>query len=78
MPQRPSAVHAAQIVAGFVADGQQRAVAAVEPEIREEVARRYAERLEDANWLERREIRRQMEAEITARVNAAAPPEALY
>ncbi len=64
---------------GIVADGYNRACAALEPAIRAEVRKEFAERLENASFLERLRLRREMAAEIERRVRAKAPPpDALY
>ena len=63
---------------GFVADGCRRARAAIEPQVRAEVQREFASELENASFLKRVRLRRQMEREIQRRVEAMAPPDALY
>jgi hypothetical protein len=63
---------------GFVADGYERACAALEPEVRAAVLAEYAARLAQAAPWERRRLLREIEREITRRVHEQAPPEALY
>ena len=62
----------------FVADGYGRARDAIEPEIRAEVEREFAKRLQTASFLKRWRLRREMAAEIKRRIHARAPPDALY
>ena len=62
----------------FVADGFKRAQRANEPAIREQVESEFAALLNNATWLKRREIRKQIEAEINRRCDELAPPDALY
>ena len=63
---------------GFVADGCRRARAAIEPRVRADVEREFAGKLENASFLKRLRLRRQMEREIQRRVEAMAPSDALY
>jgi hypothetical protein len=62
----------------FVADGCERARAALRSEIRREVAAKYAARLAGAPRIKRIALRRAMKAEIEQRVAAKAPFDALY
>ena len=62
----------------FVADGYRRARAAAIVEIRAEVEREYAERLESAGWLRRWLLYRQMRREIKKRIDGKSPPWGLY
>ena len=63
---------------GFVADGHERARRALEPMIRAEVEREFAEELQNAPPWQQHWIRRKIQREIERRIAAAAPPDALY
>ncbi len=62
----------------FVADGYDRARDANEPIIRAEVESEFVVRLSNASNAERKRIRGEIEREIEERLNALAPPDALY
>lgn len=63
---------------GFVTDGFSRARKASQPIVRSEVEEEFAERLRNASRAERRQIRAEIDREIQKRLNAIAPPDALY
>lgn len=63
---------------GFVADGNDRARDANQPIVRSKVEREFAARLSNASTADQKQIRAEMEREIEKRLNALAPPEALY
>jgi hypothetical protein len=63
---------------GFVADGYDRARDANQPIFRSEVEREFAARLSNASAAHQKRIRAEMEREIEKRLNALAPPDALY
>lgn len=63
---------------GFVVDGYERARKAMEPEIRAEIAAKYAEQLATATLWQRWKLRRQMKVEINERIHQVAPPDAEY
>ncbi|MBN1908215.1 MAG: hypothetical protein JW818_00615 [Pirellulales bacterium] len=48
------------------------------PEIREQVELEYADRLDQASWLGRLRLRREIDREIARRTREQAPPDALY
>jgi hypothetical protein len=62
----------------FVADGQERAHAAIEPTIRAAVTAEYAERWQRATFWQRFWLRREIQHEIDRRLEEAAPSDALY
>ena len=63
---------------GFVADGYDRARDANEPIVRAEVESEFAVRLSNASTADQKRIRGEIEREIEKRLNALAPPDALY
>jgi len=63
---------------GFLADGYHRARAAVEPRIRAQVRSEYRDRLNNASSAERARLEKEMADEIKRRIDAQAPPDALY
>ena len=63
---------------GFVADGRWRARAALEPVVRAEVRKAYAQRLALAKTGEKAALRSEMGREIKQRLTAKAPGDALY
>lgn len=63
---------------GFHADGYESLVDKHLDEVRPQVELEFAARLEEAGWLKRWRIKKQMENEITKRLDALAPPDALY
>lgn len=63
---------------GFVADGYDRACDANQPIVRAEVEREFAVRLCNASTADQKRIRGEIEREIEKRLNALAPPDALY
>lgn len=62
----------------FVADGCERARAALEPELRAEVEAEYAVRLVGVGFVERMKLKRQINREVERRLRARAPKDALY
>ncbi len=63
---------------GFVADGYERARDANQPIVRAEVEREFAAKLRNASSADQKRIRGEIECEIERRLNALAPPDALY
>jgi hypothetical protein len=63
---------------GFVADGQERAWAALEPKVRAEVESEYAEEWNSSGLVRRRLLLRKIEKEIARRLEDLAPSDALY
>ena len=63
---------------GFVADGYDRARDANEPIVRSEVEREFTDRLGNASTANQKRIRAEIEREIQKRLDALAPPDALY
>jgi uncharacterized membrane protein len=63
---------------GYVADGCERARAAIEPQIRAAVERQYASRIATASIIQRWRLKRQMNRQIAERLAHIAPPNALY
>lgn len=59
----------------FVADGEARFVAGVQPEIQLAVEKQFSGRLANAGWLARLFIRREMRREIQRRVSEQIPSE---
>lgn len=72
MARRPGSAN------GFVADGYERLRRALQPQIRAEVEREFAERLHAADFWQRLLIGREISREIERRLREAAPPDALY
>lgn len=62
----------------FLADSYERAIEANEPIVRDEVERQFEEQLSNSSDDECRELREMIEAEIKRRLDAIAPPDALY
>ena len=62
----------------IVNDGCDRLRNEREPTIRAEVELKFADQMANASWSQRRKIRKVMKAEIQSRLDAVAPPEALY
>lgn len=62
----------------FVSDGYDRARDANEPAIRAQVEAELAYQMKTATWIERRKLRKQIEAEINRRCDELAPPDANY
>ena len=62
----------------FVQDGSQRAHDAIEPAIRAQVEPEYADRLKAATLIQRYMLHRELNKEIQRRIDAQAPPDALY
>lgn len=63
---------------GFVEDGYFRLQHANAPAIRAIVETEYADLIENANWFQRRRLRKQIESEIKRRCDEIGPPDALY
>jgi hypothetical protein len=63
---------------GFLADGYERAYAAVEPYVRRLVEREFAERLRNAAPDEELRLRGEMAGLIVERIERLAPRNALY
>ncbi len=63
---------------GFVDDGYERARDANQPIVRADVEREFAVRLSNASTADQKRIHREIEREIEKRLNALAPPDALY
>jgi hypothetical protein len=63
---------------GFVDDGYSRACQAVSEQVSAEVEQEFAERLQQASFIKRCRIRREIAQEIERRIHASAPPDALY
>ena len=62
----------------FVEDGWWRARTALEPIIRAEVRKEYAERLAAAKWMAKAMVRAEMEREVIRRLDVKSPRDALY
>jgi hypothetical protein len=65
-------------MSSFAHGGCQRACAALEPNVRAEVAKEYVQRLAQATVWQRWQLDREMEREIKRRIRRRAPPGALY
>jgi len=63
---------------GFVADGEDRLIAVLFPQVRKEVEAEFSERLADASWFERWFLRLAISREINRRIRTEASPQALY
>lgn len=63
---------------GFLSDGYSNLRSVYEQEIRNQVEAEFAPKLENARWLERRRLKKQIENEIDRRCDERAPPDALY
>ena len=63
---------------GFTSGGYEQHRALHEPAIREGVESEFATKLENASWLQRRKIRKQIEAEINRQCDKLVPPDSLY
>jgi hypothetical protein len=68
----------ARTPSSFVADGYLRAREANEPRIRLQVGEEFATQLSNAPFWRWFLLRRQIEREITRRMDTVAPPDALY
>lgn len=75
---RPKTMMAQADDSGFVADGCERAHDAIEPAIRAQVEQEYTDRLKAASPFQRYRLRRELNKEIQRRIDAQAPPDALY
>ena len=64
--------------AGFVHGGHQRARAALEPRVRTEVMREYAQRLSQATLWRYWRLMWEIDREVERRIHQKAPPGALY
>ena len=64
--------------AQFLNDGHQRARAALEPVIRAEVAAEYGQRLSQASFMQRWQLRLAIEREVDRRIECLAPRDAIY
>lgn len=62
----------------FIVDGRDRAGKALEPSIRAQVEGEFAELIQNATFLRRIVLRRQITAEVKRRLDEQAPPDALY
>ena len=62
----------------FVADGYERARDANERLVRAEVEQEFAERLRNADWVDRWRMKREIERVIEKRLEHVAPPWGLY
>ena len=63
---------------GFVVDGHKRARDSNLPIVRSQVEREYSSELSNASNADRKRIRAEIEHKIEKRLNAIAPPDALY
>jgi hypothetical protein len=62
----------------FVADGYDRAYAALEPAIQAKIRAEYASRIKNASFLRRLILKIKLHREIRTRIHTQAPPDALY
>jgi hypothetical protein len=67
-----------QVKTGIVADGRERLLAKVRPDLEREIRARHAAELAQAGLFERRQIEARIRAELRAALAQAAPPEAVY
>jgi len=62
----------------FVADGEDRIRDANESVVRNQIESKYADQLNNASWLQRRKLKKQIRNEIKDRLDELAPPDAMY